>query len=383
MSSMGDVRDFAGAFLQKSLRSALASLIEMTRNEAHAGGQLDRLTLNLTVAKDDFLRRIESGGAPWFEASLKFADEYTSRLALGLKDVGYEVMVLEALLVSRGKVGVGGGFTYSLFEQGLAVDPLLGLPYYPASSIKGAVRNYCEDEEMATPVQEESVCEALFGRSDKEVKKAFMGSIVFLPAYPIACARGYPCTVLQGDIDTPHYYKGGEPTSGEVDVTPVPIPSLSASPGLVFRFILYAPPGPRPYTARGVNPERGYTASGIRWGEEPPLRIIGAGPDLNHVATLLVNVLQVGIGARSAKGYNRLVPLPVLEREVGELPEFTHRVLRIHRLTHPRRREGGGRSRREQARTGHGGYGGGRSGSPGRGRKRTHKRRGQGVQNPK
>ncbi len=161
-------------------------------------------------------------------------------------------------------------------ENGFAWHYTLGVPFIPASSVKGVVRSWAETE----------------GAEDEEVARvlgsqATVGSVIFFDALPVKPVK------LQADVMTPHYShyhqdKGGPACPGDWD-DPVPIPFLTVASNQVFMFSM----APR----RKDNPEDcADLERSIRWLEE---------------------ALEFGgIGAKTATGYGRFVRRETVETEL-------------------------------------------------------------------
>ncbi|HRQ45036.1 MAG TPA: type III-B CRISPR module RAMP protein Cmr6 [Candidatus Goldiibacteriota bacterium] len=130
--------------------------------------------------------------------------------------------VLESAYVS----GLGSGHPT---ETGMILDRNTGLPYIPASSLKGVLRNACEDEELKLKY---------FGNESSAKKDdiSVRGQLVILDAFPSKVP------VLKEDVMTPHfgqYYEGTG--SAPVDTNnPIPIKFISVKEGAeyVFRVIV-------------------------------------------------------------------------------------------------------------------------------------------------
>ena len=135
---------------------------------------------------------------------------------------------ISAKLISPFITGLGAGHPT---ETGMILDRNTGVPYIPASTIKGVVRTA-----YAVNISDES------GKaSDDELDKIFgslehKGKIVFLDAYPKSAPT------IQCDIMNPHfgkYYSGDNKLPLENE-NPVPIKFLSVKPGatFVFRYVI-------------------------------------------------------------------------------------------------------------------------------------------------
>ena len=143
----------------------------------------------------------------------------------------YHKIVIRAKLTSRLISGLGQ--THPT-ETGLTLDYNLGIPYLPASSIKGIVRaarrfelNSYTDEKIDE--KEESRIPLWFGDQKK------MGRVIFMDAYPEDVPE------LEADILTPHYgdyynAKDGEEKWPGDWMDPNPVKFLTVSAGAVYIF---------------------------------------------------------------------------------------------------------------------------------------------------
>lgn len=171
-------------------------------------------------------------------------------------------------LEARTRIAIGLGMDHPS-EAGLLFDHTIGVPYLPATGLRGLGRYYAELSE-ASP----EGLRRLFGSTDRksseDVKQ--LGSLRFFDAYPLS----WPA--LEVDILTPHYgsyYTGDRPDAPPGDWhAPVPIPFLTISAATRFR-----------------------------------LRLATTGPssDLDTVQQWLAQALDMlGIGAKTAVGYGRI-----------------------------------------------------------------------------
>ncbi|WP_147545840.1 type III-B CRISPR module RAMP protein Cmr6 [Rubeoparvulum massiliense] len=152
-------------------------------------------------------------------------------------------------------------------ENGFVWHPTLGIPYLPASSIKGVVRAWAENY---TETSTASI-NRIFGFTDQLTSS--VGSVIFfdgLPCKPVS---------LEADIMTPHYnsyYQ--DPSNPPVDsMSPIPIPFLTVAPGTTFIFIV----APRCLGKESL-------------------------ADIDQVLKWMVDAFQyIGAGAKTAVGYGR------------------------------------------------------------------------------
>ena len=151
-------------------------------------------------------------------------------------DIGVEIVELSATNSTRFLTGIG---ETTPTEVGMVFDRNLGIPFIPASSIKGAVRYaYCVNFVRNKNMSEESIEEndvdglvELFGSLD--TKNSARGGFSFMDAYP----DNPPELVM--DIMNPHHgkYYNGEGKDGPVETEePKPIKFLAVEKGACFKF---------------------------------------------------------------------------------------------------------------------------------------------------
>ena len=232
--------------------------------------------------------------------SLRIAKEMMEHVERGYAEAGYVVGHLDVVLTSEGLVGMGHGPFKAAFEVGLNVDPVLGLPYYPGSGIKGAVRNF-----LWTMADEEYI-NKVFGSSSAE--EGEVSKVIFSDAFPIGCKR--ECSVFKPLVVTPHYFRGGEVVKNELEAEPTPVVHVGISENMVFRLVIAI----RKDSSKEVNElfER------LKGDDEEVKKVIsnvkGLWGKSEHKTALLrvvwvtLYVLSRGIAARSSKGYNVFEP---------------------------------------------------------------------------
>lgn len=205
-------------------------------------------------------------------------------------ELGAGILEISARSATPFLTGIGES---SPTEVGMVFHRNMGIPYIPASSLKGAVRYaYCVNFARANPekvsngmLEESDVSglRELFGSTD--AKSAFRGGFVFMDC----CADQVP--TLKMDIMNPHfgkYYQNSHDRGPEEIESPVPIKFLVVEKGLVCRF-------------RGffLNPE-------AKEFEEPLIQAI------KTALTVL------GLGAKTAVGYGRFDTIEVTTDSIIE-----------------------------------------------------------------
>jgi len=271
----------AGSLLSWKIKKHYESLAD--RGFQDEDGSLKRGFIEWLITNEEFADAIKS--------SLGFANKLVEERFNTLREAGYSALRVDFLLLSRGLTGVGGGTLKPVFEVGLFIDPLLGLPYYPASTLKGAARAACEDL-LGEPGEE--LCSDLFG------SKASAGAVIFTEAYPVGCLRGEACLVYAPDVITPHYYSGGRPVEAEYEAMPRPVVHVSIAPETVFSTVLALAPRRTPRIAEELESLKGKVAESVVKTLEEAAR----GGPLQLAQTLLLSALLAGFAARSSKGYN-------------------------------------------------------------------------------
>lgn len=168
--------------------------------------------------------------------SKKFSDFLSQKQKLqeiyisSLRESGIQTFSFRAKTTSPFVTGLGSGHPT---ETGMILDRNIGVPYIPASSIKGVLRlayainiaNGCKD----VP---DSELEKYFGTADTEKEKQYRGQLVFLDAYPVGNVQ------LKVDIMNPHYtkYYDGTHTQPVETESPRIIKFLTVKEGTEFIF---------------------------------------------------------------------------------------------------------------------------------------------------
>lgn len=166
-------------------------------------------------------------------------------------------------------------------EVGMVFDHSLGIPYLPASGIKGVhrllftiagIKSLPEDFLKKKSVEEKDIDEdipAVYGTNEDR------GKVIFLDTYPEEVPDLYV------DIMNPHYNKYYQSDDKRVEAprdneNPVPIKFLVVKPGTVFTF--------RALVAKNMN-----NSEVVR----------------NKVEKALLDILENGVGAKTSIGYGR------------------------------------------------------------------------------
>lgn len=153
----------------------------------------------------------------------------------------YEIIIITAKTKTPLITGVGQPHPH---EISMVFDHNLGIPYIPASSIKGVVRfatilRFIENEKNFTAENEKNSIAEKEKINDKDIKEIAyyfgtqkeMGGVIFLDAYPLNVPE------LHIDIINPHYrdyYEEGKPPADYLN--PTPIKFLTVKPGTIFVF---------------------------------------------------------------------------------------------------------------------------------------------------
>jgi CRISPR-associated protein Cmr6 len=171
-----------------------------------------------------------------------------------LKKIGYEDIFSSKLKTAyRLVVGLGSG---SVFETSLTLHHIFGIPYIPASALKGVVRSVSfweiaksqieknqnlNIEEFQRKLYDENISDSdteeiiihkiLFGTQE------FKGLLIFLDSYPEINKENNNFDIFELDVMTPHYqkYYTENQTPGDWE-NPNPITFLTVKKGIPFEF---------------------------------------------------------------------------------------------------------------------------------------------------
>jgi len=186
-----------------------------------------------------------------FREKVRDAEEVLDEIEKGYESLGYRVINLKFTTKKNFIVGTRQGPLFFVYEVGISWDPILDLPYIPASSLKGALRSYMIDlcinkaenkkrciEDVISlfgvPVRDDEIPKLAGSNSNVVSEEGSEGLLIVSDAYPISFAE----TLLTPDIINPHYYTGGVVVKNEFEVQPVPITFLSVSSNVTFRVIV-------------------------------------------------------------------------------------------------------------------------------------------------
>lgn len=167
---------------------------------------------------------------------LKFKHDNQQKYCESFPSVGYELIQIEATLASPLVTGIGESHPN---EVSMVFDHNLGIPYIPASGVKGIIRFAHTVSLIPEALQRGEVDEK--GRFDDEQDWTLIatmfgaqkrkGQVIFLDAYPNSVPQ------LHVDIMNPHYgpyYSDGLPPADHHN--PTPIKFLTVAPGTTFIF---------------------------------------------------------------------------------------------------------------------------------------------------
>lgn len=213
---------------------------------------------------EDIHHRHEAMAARLFQSpachqALKRIHERQAAVLACIGSMGGFVLQVRGRLASPYVSGLGSGHPT---ETGMVLDRNTGLPYLPASGVKGVMRlahgldlmdggcrvargriddrgKFREDPDgdQYAVSDEEPTLRKYFGDTDTSKKDAVRGQLVFLDAFPAAVP------VLEADIMNPHFAKYYEGKSPPVETdNPIPVKFLSVKAGTEFVFRVFASP---------------------------------------------------------------------------------------------------------------------------------------------
>ena len=168
--------------------------------------------------------------------------------------------------ISRLLIGTG---LPNLFEVGFMLHPQYGVPYIPASSVRGAVRSFCKSRKAFGGHTDAEILR-LFGNDPEVDEKGTLqrGELQFFDMLPVRMPH------LEVDLVNPHfpdYYQGKQPPRANQD--PKPVFFLTVAPESHFRLR---------YACKGLLPET-----------------------FDRIIELTLS--ENGLGAKTALGYGRFL----------------------------------------------------------------------------
>lgn len=162
---------------------------------------------------------------------LEYIKERQEAIINAFKD-NYKLIKKSFVLRSYSKLAIGMG-EVSVREVSIKLDHIYGIPFIPASSIKGAFRSYLNEKysklDDAENIIEHTLITELFGTEDQK------GKLIFLDTYPEKFQLGV-------DIMTPHYgeyYSDGKVPVDSLSPNPIKFPVVKE--GSIFKFIILSP----------------------------------------------------------------------------------------------------------------------------------------------
>lgn len=216
-----------------------------------------------------------------------------------VRKTGGSIFTFRAKLCTPFVSGLGSGHPT---ETGMVLDRNTGMPYIPASGIKGVLRlaqaidiakrkpEVLRQTENGLEVPDEEL-RKFFGDTDTG-GECLRGQIVFLDAYPV----GTP--TLKVDIMNPHFHKYYDGTMAPVDTeAPIPVKFLTVASGTVFRF--------RCFVNRLLDPNAA------------DVKDRSFGPDDEEAIVRMYQraFFEIGFGAKTAVGYGRFT---LIEKSMNE-----------------------------------------------------------------
>jgi CRISPR-associated protein Cmr6 len=124
----------------------------------------------------------------------------------------YDFRVIEAEVDWRLIVGLGNEHVQ---ETSMTLHHIYGIPYIPASAIKGVLHHLAEEK---NDEEKKKVLRSIFGSEESNEQKAKKGKVIFMDAFPVSDVK------FAVDIMNPHYpeYYNNETYPGDWQ-NPVPI----------------------------------------------------------------------------------------------------------------------------------------------------------------
>ena len=236
---------------------------------------------------------------------------YLASIREALKVLGIEVWSVGMRTVSNLALNLSGGAFSTFLGIGVSLDPILGIPFIPSTSIKGAWRHAVWIIlRNLSPDNADTLVEDLFDDVPVVVK-------VF-DAYPLHINSDGGYLVIP-DILNPHYTSS---TRNELDVNPTPIIHLTIPRGIVFETVVGIDVKAlmRSFdesTAKNEEERRRIRERRERWEDlknKLAERLNRSHDGINGLKNTILVILKaglilagkMGIGAKTSVGYSRL-----------------------------------------------------------------------------
>ena len=241
-----------------------------------------------------------------YNESMDAAEKAVDELASALKNIYGHSYVVTAKV--RSTITAGRGFMDMITEYGLSWDPVLDLPYIPASELKGAVRSLVLKASALKAKREGfKVSLDLFGKArgkvlsenkDADEYEVFskilennfvvgetedhLGELVFTDAYPVQAPDNLPVELM---VLTSHYTSN---VKQEYEVKLTPLRYFAISRKTLLKFAV------------------GVTDEGIEVLSDIASKLgLEAQPD-ELLKSMIDDALEIGIGRRTSKGMGRM-----------------------------------------------------------------------------
>ena len=182
---------------------------------------------------EDYMQKLYNKSKQTYPSLNKLLETKHAQQNYYLKTLkGVQILSIIAKLSSPFITGLGSGHPT---ETGMILDRNLGVPYIPASSVKGVLRLACainiarKDGSNEVDLENETLVKYFGSESDSKPKR---GQLVILDVYPKAISQ------LKIDIMNPHnqnYYSGKNKQPVETE-SPNPIKFLTVPKGTEFIF---------------------------------------------------------------------------------------------------------------------------------------------------
>lgn len=186
------------------------------KDSCHYGLKLDKFTNIFNEREERVNKEIDKS---ILLNIYKNIDEYLKEDIDLYKDIDFNVKVFDKLVIGLGE--------HSVFETDIKLHHTYGVPYIPASSVKGCFRShiiekYLEGKEDNTKDDKNFV--EIFGGEYKD--KKYSGDVIFVDLFPKNSFE------IKKDVMTPHYQNG---YTDDGNITPIEFLTVENT---YFRFIL-------------------------------------------------------------------------------------------------------------------------------------------------
>lgn len=163
--------------------------------------------------------RFKYGGIYKFRFDKDFIANINRKQQVAIKNLNLKKECVEQSINWRLIVGLGNP---SVYETSITLHHIYGIPYIPASAVKGVVRHFTLEEKFKSDenkaLKNKEFCD-VFGCDNRSIyKEARQGNIIFFDAFPTEPPLVEPDVM---NVHYPNYYGGNEAPTDYQNPNPI------------------------------------------------------------------------------------------------------------------------------------------------------------------